>query len=556
MMRQFFFYLCLIAYLPVYQSNSTTPHFIESHALKNITFIQINGSKEKKLLTEAKGAGVSVVDINQDGWDDIYFCNGLQSNIEDKAPKNKLFLNQKDGTFLDVTEDLGLALSGQSISTVFGDYDNDGDLDVYICKTSENLLLQNNNGIFEDMSQFAKVNHPGMSTAAAWGDVNNDGFLDLFVCNYADITLKIATKFGGMTQLMGQEVFLGPLTFKPQNDVLFINQKDGTFKDESSLRGIQTWEEGRGLGVRMLDSEQDGDLDIFVGNDMTSDSFYLNDGNGFFQEQSLLVGLGYNGNGLALATMGIAVGDYDNDLDQDILIAGYEGETNTLYRNEDGQYLDITVPSNAGTGSKPYVTFGALMGDWNNDGFADLFYANGHVYPAMDNVPNHPGYAQPNQILINNGNHQFQDVSVSSGPGLAIIKVSRGAATADFDHDGDLDIIVNNLDDVPSFLENQSQNSGYWLQILPVNKYGSPAYGTRMEVHCTNKIWQQTLYSTDSFCSQSSAWLHFGLGQESVQKLYIVWANGIKEEILFSGHNKRIMVKQQIDETSTISSSP
>lgn len=515
--------------------------------------MQQNGSKEKRLLTEAKGAGVSIADVNQDGWDDLYFCNGIGNAANEPQPSNQLFINQKDGTFQDETDESGLGITGQSISAVFGDYDNDGNLDVYVCKIGANQLMRNTgDGTFEDVSAAAKVNHPGMSTAAAWGDVNGDGFLDLYVCNYADITMETAKQFGVMTSLMGQQVFLGPLTYKPQHDALYINNQDGTFRDETQLRGVQSWEEGRGLGVRMMDTEADGDLDIFVGNDMTSDTLYINDGKGYFQEQALLVGLGYNNNGSALATMGIAVDDYDGDLDQDILIAGYEGEINTLYRNENGMFMDVTVPTNAGAGSKPYVTFGALFGDWNNDGYPDIFYANGHVYPAMDNVANHPGYAQPNQILINNNEHQFEDVSTSCGPGLAIKKVSRGAAMADFDHDGDLDIIVNNLDDEPSFLENQTPNIGNWLQIFPLNLYGSPAYGTKVEVHTAKSVFQHVLYSSDSFCSQSSAWLHFGLGDDTVQSIHIIWVDGKKEEIHFAEHNKRITVKQQTQGASEV----
>ncbi len=538
-------------------SDTGLPFFLDVHKERGLTFTQQNGSLEKTILYEAKGAGVSVADVNQDGWDDIYFCNGTSNLSGHPAPQNQFFLNQKDGTFRDYTQESGLGISGQSVSAVFGDYDNDGDLDVYVCKVGDNQLLQNTgNGTFVDVSIKANVVSSGMSTAAAWGDVNGDGYPDLFVCNYADISTEIVQAFGGMTSLLGQDVFLGPLTFHPQDDVLFINQKNGSFADETSLRGIQTWEEGRGLGVVMLDIEKDGDIDIFTGNDMTSDSMYINDGTGHFNEQALLIGLGYNGNGQALATMGIAVNDFDLDQDQDILLAGYEGEINTLFRNEDGMFVDITTFSNAGDKTKPYVTFGALFGDWNNDGFRDIFYANGHVYPQMDGVANHVGYAQPNQILLHNQNHTFKDVSESCGPGLKIHAVSRGAAKADFNRDGKLDLIVNNLDGTPSLLENQTARTGHWLQIKAATKTGMPAYGSVIEVHTNKRVLQQVLCSTDSFCSQSSAWLHFGLGEEDIKTIQIQWLNGKKEEIHFSSVNKRITVIQQENGASKIKHVP
>jgi hypothetical protein len=268
-------------------------NFIEVHHEKGLDFIQQNGPLEKRILTDAKGGGVSVADVNQDGWDDLYFCNGHSNQSNSTNPTNTLFINNQDGTFHDASQESGLDVTGQTISAVFGDYDNDGDLDVYLCKTGENQLFQNNgDGTFRDVSSTAQMNHAGMSTAAAWGDVNNDGYLDLYVCNYADISMDIAKRFGEMTMLMGQKVFLGPLTFQPQEDVLYINQQDGTFRDETKKRGIQTWEEGRGLGVKFMDVEQDGDLDIFVGNDMTSDSLYINDGKGNLSDQAVRFGLG------------------------------------------------------------------------------------------------------------------------------------------------------------------------------------------------------------------------------------------------------------------------
>lgn len=521
-------------------------NFVEVHKEKGLDFIQQNGPLEKRILTDAKGGGVSVADVNNDGWDDIYFCNGRSNLTTDEIPTNQLFINKKDGTFFDATDQSGLGVSGQTISAMFGDYDNDGDVDVYLCNIGANQLFQNNgDGTFQDVSSQANIEQDGMSTAAAWGDVNGDGYLDLFVCNYADITMDIAKRYGVMTMLMGQQVFLGPLTFQAQNDVLYINQQDGTFRDETKERGIETWEEGRGLGVRFMDVDADGDLDCFIGNDMTSDSFYINDGTGHFQEQALLYGLGYTGIGMALATMGIALADIDHDRDQDLLIAGYEGEVNTLYRNDNGMFVDITTVSNAGDQSKPFVTFGALFGDWNSDGFMDIFYANGHVYPAMDQVKNHLGYKQTNQILVGTKKNTFKDISDSSGPDLLQKAVSRGAATADFDHDGDLDIVVNNLDDAPSLLENQTQTKNNWIQILPLNQYGSPAYGTIVDVQTDQRIYQHVLYSSDSFCSQSSAWLHFGLGESSIQSIHIRWSNGIQEEIEFTESNKHIKVLQQ-----------
>jgi hypothetical protein len=259
---------------------------------------------------------------------------------------------------------------------------------------------------------------------------------------------------------------------------------------------------------------------------------------------------------MALATMGIAVADFDHDRDQDIVIAGYEGEINTLYQNDHGRFTDITALSNAGDQTKPYVTFGALFGDWNVDGFMDIFYANGHVYPAMDQVKNHMGYAQSNQILLGDQDFHFKDVSAASGVGLLEKKVSRGAAMADFDHDGDLDIVVNHLDDVPSFLENRTVTTGNWLQILLLNPYGSPAYGAVVVVHADSTVYQQALYSSDSFCSQSSAWLHFGLGKNAIQQIYIQWNNGQKEEIEFTESKKLITVKQQLDGSSIFTIMP
>ena len=521
-------------------------YFVERSAEVGLDFVQVNGSPVKEYIVEAKGAGVSVVDVNGDEWDDIYFINGadVHGRRGPDSPRNALYLNNGDGTFRDATEEYGLGDPGFGTGATFADYDGDGDLDVYLTNFGLNQLYRNDGGKYVLVPNAGGAQVDGWSTGAAFGDLDGDGDLDLYVSNYAYFSTEIAERKGKMADFFGKLAFIGPASFEPAPDHLFVNNGDGTFRDVTEERGIVPLSNGRGFTVTMTDLDDDGDLDIYVSNDSTGNHLYMNDGRGYFEEFSLEYCVGLSESGKAQGSMGVAARDYDGDLDIDLLVVDYDWEQNVLYRNDGDIFTEVSLETNVGWPSQRRVSFGALMEDFDNDGWPDIHVSTGHVYPVADELTGFQGYAQLPLFHLNNGDGTFTEITANSGPGMAVRGVSRGSAVADFDDDGDLDIIINNLDGRPYYLENRS-TVGNWFQLLLQDRNAMPAYGARAVISFGGRKILRELRSAASFLSQNSAVFHYGLGESTtVDEVRIRWPDGSTQVLTNLPANKRLTVQQ------------
>jgi hypothetical protein len=531
------------------------------------SFRQTSGGAAKDYILEVTGSGVALVDYDDDGWLDAYLVNGSSFAAlrgKEEAPSAALFHNNRDGTFTDVTSAAGVANRrwGQGVCT--GDFDNDGWPDVYVTNFGPNRLYHNDgHGRFADVAQAAGVSVGGWSTGCAFGDYDGDGRLDLFVAGYIALDLERLPPAptgaagrregdkpepaseparGGMgaayrpgathCEYHGQPVMCGPRGLKGAGDHLFHNNGDGTFTEVSEKAGVADPSGYYGFGVAFFDFDDDGRLDLFVANDSSPNYLYRNRGDGTFQDVSLASGAALNELGLEQAHMGVAVGDYDRDGKDDLHVTNFADDTNILYRNEgNGLFSDLTYAAGVGQTSVPFLGWGTHFLDYDNDGWLDLFVANGHVYPLVDRFDWNTSYRQ-RALLFRNVAGKFVEIGGSGGLGLATPRALRGSAAGDFDNDGDIDVLANGIDDVPALLRNEGGNrSGHWLTVRlvgdPARKCPRDAIGS--VVFCTTKGARQRgeVASGRSQLSQSDLRVHFGLGPATrVDRLEVRWANG------------------------------
>lgn len=543
-MKCFFIYTILI-FVCIYQAQAQF-QMVENAKEKGIDFIQFNGSESKEYIVEAKGAGVAVADVNHDGWEDIYFVNGstISGTMPEPAPQNQLFLNQGDGTFRNATAESGLGDEGFGFGACFADVDNDGDLDCYITNYGPNqLYLNDGGGVFSQTPNANGAQNNGWSTGTAFADINHDGFVDLYVGQYAEFSTQLAEQKGKLAPFHGIMAFIGPSAYEPAPDNLFINNGDGTFSDATKERGLIPFEHGRAFTGIWADLDYDNDLDLYVANDSTANHLYENNGKGFFTEIALIAGTALSEDGTEQGGMGVAIRDMDNDHDADILVTNYQNERNILYTNQLGMiFTDATLTSGIGIGSSPLVGFGLITEDLDNDGMADLAVFNGHVYPQADEVPSLLGYAQTNQFMHNQQDGTLKDVTANISTIMKHKGISRGAAAADFDQDGDVDIVVNNLDGEPFFFENVSDPRN-WLQVDIRNPYNMPDYGAKVTVTAGKLIQTQQVSSSTSFLSQNSPVLHFGLGDfDQPVEISVIQGDGKTQSLESIPVNQRMII--------------
>ena len=410
------------------------------------------------------------------------------------------------------------------MGSVAGDYDGDGDLDLYITCYGPNILYRNEGrNSFVEVTEEARVGDRGLSAGAAFGDYDNDGDLDLYVANYVEFGPELNERCVRNDTI---HVYCGPEAFHPQPDSFYENDGSGRFQEVGARIGLKA-AAAKELGATFADFDVDGDLDLFVAGDRTSNLLYRNDGGRFF-DVSLLSGTAYNEQGKPEACMGVAVGDYDNDGVPDIFVTNFVWESNTLYHGDgDGFYSDVSSDSGVGTPSIPYMGWGTAWLDYDNDGDRDLFVANGH----LDDNPelfDRSTYPQPNQLFRNDGMHGFTDVSHRAGPGLALEQVSRGVAVADYDNDGDVDIAVNNNNDRAALLRNERGNGRNWLVVEARGLSGNGAViGTRVTVTAGGERQVAEISGGGSYLGQSDLRVHFGLGDHtSVDRLVVHWPSG------------------------------
>ncbi|MBM3761881.1 MAG: CRTAC1 family protein [Acidobacteria bacterium] len=497
--------------------------------------------KKNRYLVETTGCGVAFYDYDHDGWLDLFFVNGsrFQANFTGGLPSNRLYKNNRDGTFTDVTRKAGLLHHGWGQGVCVGDYDNDGLDDLFVSYWGENKLYKNRgDGTFEDVSRKAGITTAGgriprWNTGCAFVDYNRDGLLDLFVANYIDFDLKtVPVPENGTCKYKGLQVACGPPGLPGAKNILFRNNGDGTFSDVSKAAGILNTPGTYGLGVLVADFDNDGWPDIYVANDSTSSALYKNNHDGTFSEIGIQAGVAYSADGKSQAGMGVDAADFDGDGWLDIVKTNFAGDTSSLYRNlGENHFEDQTFQAGLGRNTR-FLGWGAAFLDFDNDGWPDILLANGHVYPEVGNTDTEAGYKQRKVLYRNLGKSRFADVSPQTGPGILEQVSARGLAVGDFDNDGDLDVAVNCVNDVPQLLRCDNTTGRRWLQVKLIGTVSNrSAIGARVICRHGGRNQMAEVRSGGSYLSQSDLRLHFGLDQAETADLQIRWPNGKEQQL-------------------------
>lgn len=494
---------------------------------------------EKKYVVESMSGGVALFDYDNDGCLDIYFTNSLTvdtANNPQSAP-SALYHNNCDGTFTDVTEKSGLAYPGWAVGVVAADYDGDGYEDLYVTCLGHNHLFHNNgNGTFTDVTGQVGVDDPRWSTGAAFGDYDNDGTLDLFVANYVDFKLTDLPEFGkGKTCIYrGVAVQCGPRGLPGAGDSLFHNNGEGTFTDVSQKAGVADPEGRFGLGVVWTDVDNDGWLDLYVANDTGPNFLYHNKHDGTFEEIGFPTGVAVDEEGNEQGSMGVAVGDYLHTGLLGIFVTNFSGEHATLYRHDSAlSFTDASYPAKVAAVSSPFVAFGTGFLDYDNDGWPDLMLVNGHVYPQMENANLETTYRQRILLFHNEHDGTFSEIAAESGEALMVPRVGRGVAFGDIDSDGDIDVVINNLDGKPAILRNDGGNRNNWITIKLVGRgLNRDAIGAKVKVIFGDLVQWDEVHAGGSYCSSNDLRLHYGLEKRSrVDLIEIHWPDGKVETV-------------------------
>lgn len=512
--------------------------FVDVAARAGTLVRNVCGSLGKEYILEIDGSGASFLDYDGDGWLDLFVVNGstIERLLQADNPGNVLYRNLRNGTFQDVTGQAGVRGNAWGMGSAAADFDNDGDQDIFCANFGPNTLYRNDgNGTFTDIAIAAGVAGPpeDWSSSALWFDYDLDGDLDLYVVNYLFFDPRNLAAFNADNCDKWKGIIrgpCGPVGFRGQQDRLYRNQGDGRFADVSTAAGV--WEHTVSYGLSAVAGDFDGDRypDLYVTNDAMPNFLLRNQGDGTFSELASGAGTALGPDGRAQAGMGVDAADFDNDGSLDLVVMNFEEESLNLYRNLGG-WVFGDVAAEAGLAHPSYrpLAFGSRFLDYDNDGWVDLFAANGHVYPRVEEIPGSAGpYAQTNQIFRNHGRGGYKDVSLDAGPGLLVEKVSRGVACGDYDNDGDLDVFVTNLDDVPTFLENRGGNQGAWLVLeLVGTRSNRDAVGARVRVEAGGLVQVREINPYGSFSSSHDKRLHLGLGDaEQVDVLEVRWPSG------------------------------
>jgi len=516
------------------------------------------GEHKNKYLLETTGCGVAFYDYDNDGWLDIFLVNGtrLEGFPAGQEPTNRLYKNNRDGTFTDVTAQAGLVHSGWGQAVCVGDYDNDGFDDLFISYFGKNVLYHNNgNGTFTDVTAKAGVATDGKrwNTGCAFVDYDRDGKLDLFVANYIDMDLATApVPESGPCLYKGVMVACGPPGMNGGKNILFHNNGNGTFRDVSEASGITNANGTYGLGVLTADLDNDGWPDIYVADDSTASALYQNLKNGKFQDIAIDAGCALSADGKPQAGMGISAGDYDLDGNLDLVKTNFAGDTPSLYHNLGGAtFEDATFPAGLGRHTQ-FLGWGVGFFDFDNDGWPDILICNGHVYPEVEQLRTEAGYAQRKLLYHNMHNSHFADVSEAAGPAISEPSASRGCAFGDFDNDGDIDFVINCVNDVPRLVRCDSTLKHNWIKVRTIGtKSNRSGIGARLR--CVAQIPGESkphsqideVRSGGGYFSQSDLRVHFGIGKaEKVDLLEIKWPSGAVDTFKDIKPNQVVYVKE------------
>jgi len=490
-----------------------------------LDFRHTNGASPQKHMVETMGSGGLFFDYDNDGWLDIFLVDG--GSIADRQvaarARHRLYRNRGNGTFEDVTVSSRINHSGYGMGACAADYDNDGRVDLYITNSGADVLFRNNGkGTFVDVTRAAGLGSPLLSTSCAFGDVDNDGDVDLFVVNYVDLSVERPC---GDSRV---RAYCRPELYKGLPYILYRNNANGTFTDITREAGVYTTA-GKGLGVVFSDYDDDGWVDVFVANDLAPNFLFHNNGRGLFKDVALLAGVAVATDARARAGMGTDFGDYDGDGRPDLVVTNFMLEAHNIFRNlGDGLFADATFETGFGAATLPFVGFGAVFLDYDNDGSLDLAIANGHVLDNADYFSPNARYAQRNLLFHNEGAGRLKEVGRVSGPGFALERVHRGLAAGDFDNDGDLDLLVTSNGQTVDLLRNDGGNQNNALLLRLVGKKSNrDGIGARLRITAGAKTQVREIKAGSSYLSQNDLRAHVGVGRESlIDRLEIRWPGG------------------------------
>jgi hypothetical protein len=495
------------------------------------------GKHSSTYILESTGTGVAIFDYDNDGWPDIFLVNGttLEGFPSETEPTNRLYHNNHDGTFSDVTEKAGLLSTGWGQGVCVGDYDNDGWPDLYVTYYGKNRLYHNVRGHFEEVAENAGVAGDGKAwgSGCAFVDYDRDGQLDLFVANYADFDLASAPQPGKYPTCLwkGIAVFCGPRGLPARKNILYRNIGGGRFQDVTTYAHIDRTMGHYCFSVSPLDYDNDGWPDIYVACDSTPSILYHNNHDGTFSDEGILAGAAYNIDGREQAGMGSTVADYDGDGNLDIFRTNFSDDTPTLYHNEgDGTFTDVTYQVGLGSNTK-YLGWGTVFFDFDNDGWPDLLIVNGHVYPEVDSLKLGIDYSEPKLLYHNNGNGKFTDISLVSGPGISEPAVARGLAIGDLWNDGRMSAVIVNRNAPPTLLVNNLRYANHWIEIKTVGtRSNRSGIGARLTLVAGRHKQIDEVRSGSSYISNNDMRVHFGLGKiANIEYLEVRWPSGLLE---------------------------
>jgi len=493
---------------------------------------------EVSYIVESMGGGCAFFDFDNDGWMDIFVIGGRRLDDVPPGSGNRLYRNNRDGSFTDVTAKAGLADPGWATGVCVGDYNNDGWEDLFVTYYGHNRLYRNNgDGTFTDVTVKAGLFHTGnrFGTGCTFLDFDRDGHLDLFVANYVEIDLNHAPKpdiHVATCAYEGQPVYCGPRGMQAPRNALYRNRGDGTFEDVSKPSGIGAVSSSYGMTAIAFDADEDGWPDICVACDSTPSLLFMNNHDGTFREEGLMRGLAVSGEGQEMAGMGLGVGDFNLDGHTDLFRTHFQLQPSGLYRSTGkGEFEDVTAASGIGK-ERRFVSWGAGIVDLDNDGLPDLFCVTGNVYPGLERtLPKYPAKG-PAILFRNMGNGKFVQMDESTGSGITARHISRGCAFGDFDNDGDMDILIMNQNEPPSLLRNDAPSSNHWIKLrLEGTKSNRSAIGSRVEVSYGERAQTQELLSQSSYLSSNDPRLHFGLGSATSCSIKVYWPSGLTEKL-------------------------